>query len=366
MQIGRSLERPLRLALLAPPWLPVPPTGYGGIESVVALLADALVDAGHDVTLFAAPGSRTRAHLVTPLDRLHEREIGSSVVEADHVARAFEHIERAALEGEPFDVVHDHSGWVALAMADRLPVPVLHTVHGSFDANAARFYAAHGAKAAISCLSRAQATTRPDGLRVDAVVPNPIDVDGWPEPQPKDGYLLWMGRFAPEKGAHRAIRVAEESGRRLILAGPIQPGQERYFRDEIEPNLDGDRVRYVGEVGGRRKVELFARAHAFLMPITWEEPFGMVMVEAMAAGTPVIAFARGSAPEVVEAGRSGLLVGDEEQMAAAVGDALALSPAECRASVAERFSPQAVAAAYERVYRSLALPAVPEREMAAA
>ena len=351
-----SADRPLRIALLAPPWLPVPPSGYGGIESVVALLADALVEAGHDITLFAPPGSRSRARVVSVLDRLHPREIGASVVEADHIARAFSHLERAAMRGEPYDLVHDHSGWVALAMADRIQVPVLHTVHGAFDDNAQRFYAEHATKAALSCVSRAQAATRPDGVLVEAVVPNPIDVQAWPTDVPKDDYLLWVGRFTPEKGPHRAIRVAQATGRRLILAGPVQPGQEAYFSERVEPHLDGSQIRYIGEVGGPRKLELFAAARAFLMPITWEEPFGMVMVEAMAAGTPVIAFARGAAPEVVEAGRSGLLVGDEDAMISALEDAAQLSPAECRASVAERFSPAVVAAAYERVYRTIAMP----------
>jgi glycosyltransferase involved in cell wall biosynthesis len=246
-----TARRPLRIALLAPPWLPVPPSGYGGRESVVALLADALASAGHDVTLLAAPGSRSRARVVTLLDRLHPHEIGSTVVEADHVARAFAHVEEAAIQGRPYDVLHDHAGWVAVAMADRLPVPVLHTVHGPFDANATAFYRAHGHKAAISCLSRAQASRRPAGMRVDGVIPNPIDVDGWPLDVPKDDYLLWMGRFAPEKGPHRAIRVAQASGRPLLLAGPVQPGQERFFAEAVEPHLDGDRIRYIGEVGGR-------------------------------------------------------------------------------------------------------------------
>jgi glycosyltransferase involved in cell wall biosynthesis len=348
-------QRPLRIALLAPPWLPVPPGGYGGVESVVALLADALVEGGHDVTLFAAPGSHSRARVVTLLDRLHAREIGASVVEADHVARAFAHIERAAMDGEPYDLVHDHSGWVALAMADRLQVPVLHTVHGAFDDNARRFYTAHAAKGALSCISRAQAATRPAGVRVDAVVPNPINVTAWRSDVPKDDYLLWVGRFVPEKGPHRAIRVAQATGRRLILAGPVQPGQEAFFAESIEPHVDGEQIRYVGEIGGPRKQELFAAASALLMPITWDEPFGMVMVEAMASGTPVIAFARGAAPEVVEAGRSGLLVGDEEAMASAIEDEVQLAPAECRASAAERFSPAAVAARYEEAYRAIAL-----------
>jgi glycosyltransferase involved in cell wall biosynthesis len=352
-------ERPLRIALLAPPWLPVPPTGYGGIETVVALLADALVERGHDVTLLAAPGSRGRARVLPLLDRLHPRQIGASVVEADHVARAFAHVEAEALGGQPYDVLHDHAGWIALAMADRLRVPVLHTVHGSFDEDASRFYAEHGRKAAISYISRAQAATRPEGLAVDAVVPNPIDVDAWPADVPKDDYLLWVGRFCPEKGPQRAIRVAKAAGRRLLLAGPVQPGQERFFAEAIEPHLDGDRIRWVGEVGGPAKQRLFAAAAALLMPIRWPEPFGMVMVEAMAAGTPVLAFAEGSVPELVEPGRSGLIVGDEEAMAAAVAEAARLDPEACRASARERFAPDRVAARYEAVYRAIATPSPP-------
>jgi glycosyltransferase involved in cell wall biosynthesis len=343
----------LRVALLAPPWLPVPPSGYGGIESVVALLADALLARGHDVDLLAATGSRSAATVVPLLDRPYPREIGASVIEADHVARAFAHIERCALTGRPFDVVHDHAGWVALAMADRLPVPMLHTVHGSFDAHATRFYAAHGHKAALTCLSHAQAATRPEGVYVHDVVPNPIDVDDWPVDVPKQDYLLWVGRFTPEKGPHRAIRVARATGLPLVLAGPVQRGQERFFAEAIEPHVDGTHVRYIGEIGGRRKQELFAAARAFLMPIRWPEPFGMVMVEAMAAGTPVIAFAEGSAREVVEPGRSGVLVADEESMADAVRELGWLDPAECRASARERFSPECVAARYERAYKRL-------------
>lgn len=348
-------ERPLRIALLAPPWLAVPPAGYGGIEQVVALLADALVERGHDVELLCAPGSRSTARVVPLLDRLHPRDIGASVVEADHTARAIAHLERAELDGRPFDLVHDHSGWVALAMADRIGVPVLHTIHGSFDQHAARFYAAHGHKAAITCISRAQAATRPHGLRVDAVIPNPIDVDAWPTDVPKDDYLLWVGRICPDKGPHRAIEVARRAGARLILAGPVQRGHERYFAEHVEPHLD-ERIIHVGEVGGARKHELFAAARAFLMPITWPEPFGMVMIEAMAAGTPVIAFAHGSAPEVIEAGRSGLLVADEDGMVDALGQLDLFDPAECRASARERFSADHVAGRYEDVYRQIAMP----------
>jgi glycosyltransferase involved in cell wall biosynthesis len=165
----------------------------------------------------------------------------------------------------------------------------------------------------------------------------------------KQDYLLWLGRFVPEKGPQRAIVVAKESGRPLVLAGTVQPRQERFFATEIEPHIDGTQIRFVGEVGGARKQRLFADAYAFLMPIRWPEPFGMVMVESLAAGTPVLAFAQGAAPEIVEHGKSGFLVDDEHEMAAMVEKVRELDPADCRRS-AERFSPDRVAARYEAAY----------------
>jgi glycosyltransferase involved in cell wall biosynthesis len=190
----------------------------------------------------------------------------------------------------------------------------------------------------------------PGGADVAAVVHNPIDVDAWPVGHYKQDYLLWVGRFFPEKGPHRAIKVARATGRPLLLAGIVQSRAERYFATEIAPHIDGRTIRYLGEVGGERKKRLFADAYAFLMPIGWPEPFGMVMVESLAAGTPVLAFAHGAAPEIVEHGKTGFLVEDEEEMAAMVEKAGELDPADCRRG-AERFSPDRVAARYEAVYR---------------
>jgi glycosyltransferase involved in cell wall biosynthesis len=191
----------------------------------------------------------------------------------------------------------------------------------------------------------------PDGVPVTAVVHNPIDVEAWPVGLHKQDHLLWLGRFVPEKGPQRAIRVAQMANRPLVLAGNVQPGYERFFATEIEPHIDGERIRYVGEVGGARKQQLFADASAFLMPIRWPEPFGMVMVESLAAGTPVLAFNQGAAPEIVEDGRSGFLVDDEETMAARVPDADRIDPMECRRS-ALRFTPNEVAGRYERAYQA--------------
>lgn len=357
---ARSRERihsgkvALRIAMLAPPWIPVPPPAYGGIESVVALVSDELVRRGHAVTLFAAPGSRSAATVCVPLSAAHQDQIGQALYEADHVARAFAAIDSAGRDGRAFDVVHDHSGFTALAMADRLSVPMVHTLHGPFTDDTSAFYAEHGTRAAVVAISRTQLGDAPAALRGSPVIPNPIMVDAWPLRREKDGYLLWVGRMAEEKGPHRAIEAARGAGRPLIMAGPIQPGQEDFFGREVEPHLDGRRVRYLGEVGGRVKTELFARAAALLMPIRWSEPFGMVMIEALACGTPVIAFPEGAASEIVLHGENGFLVSDQDEMAGAVAELGGIDPARCRASVASRYDVRSVAAAYERVYRKCA------------
>jgi glycosyltransferase involved in cell wall biosynthesis len=235
-------------------------------------------------------------------------------------------------------------------MADRLGTPLVHTVHGPFDQDTTEFYDHHGRKGSMVCISHSQARDAPGGANVVAVVHNPIDVGSWPVGLHKQDYLLWVGRFVPEKGPQRAIRIARAARRPLVLAGVVQPRHERFFATEIQPHIDGQAVQYVGEVGGARKQRLFADAFAFLMPITWPEPFGMVMVEALAAATPVLAFAHGAAPEIIEHGKTGFLVQDEDEMAALVDKAGQFDPLQCRRS-AERFSPDRVAARYEAAYR---------------
>ena len=347
---GAGLES-LRVAVVAPPWIPVPPPGYGGIETVVDLLCEALVARGHDVTLFAAPGSRSAARVRSPLEAAYPDEIGSSLCESDHVACVWDEIDLAAQLGVPFDVVHDHSGFTALAMADRVSPPVIHTVHGPFDKKTERFYQRHGHKARLVAISSSQAASAPSGVRVFDVVPNPIVVGRWPLRSVKQDYLLWVGRMDPIKAPHRAIEAARLAGRALVLAGPVQPGQEDYFRELVEPYIDGRTVRYVGEVGGTAKLELFANAAGFLMPVCWREPFGMVMIEALACGTPVIDFPEGAAAEIVIENENGFLVADEAAMAEAVNRLGSIDPARCRASVSDRYDVSITAAGYERVYR---------------
>jgi glycosyltransferase involved in cell wall biosynthesis len=343
---------PLRVAMLAPPWIPIPPPGYGGVEAVVGALTEALVARGHEVTLFCAPGSRSSARVVTLLEEPHPEEIERSLYEVDHVAGAFQEIDLGR-----FDVVHDHCGFTGLAMADRLETPLVHTLHGQFTPGTAAFYSRHGHKGTLVGISRAQLESAPAGLRSLGAIPNPIDLRAWPLREHKHDYLLWIGRMTAEKGPHRAIAAARAADVPLLLAGVIQPGQQAFFDREVAPHIDGERVRFLGEVGGTLKRSIFAGARALLMPIRWAEPFGMVMVEALACGTPVIAFPEGAARELVLDGRTGFLVEDEWGMAQAIGRLPGISPHDCRAWVAEHCDTSVVACSYESAYRSV----TPER-----
>jgi glycosyltransferase involved in cell wall biosynthesis len=350
-QTSSASDRPLRVAMLAPPWIPVPPPAYGGIEAVIAMLSDALVAQGHSVTLFAAPGSRSRADVLVPLEEAHPDDIGFSLYEADHVATAFDAIDAAAGDGEPFDVVHDHTPFTAFAMADRLDTPLIHTLHGPFLPEISDFYDRHSAKAMVVALSEAQRADGPPSLHVAGVVPNPVAASEWPLAERKGEHLLWVGRLNDDKGPHRAIEAARLAGRPLVIAGPVQPGEEEYFDSQVAPHIDDDGVRYIGEIGGADKQRHFAEAAALLMPIRWPEPFGMVMVEAMICGTPVIAYPEGAAKEVVREGETGFLVGDEQAMAAAVSRLGEIDPARCREVTADRFDSAHVASAYAAAYR---------------
>ena len=343
----------LRVAMLAPPWIPVPAPGYGGIEEVVRLLCRGMVLRGHDVTLLAAPGSDSAADVVTLLDEAHPDQIEHSVVEASHVAAAFDAIDAARDDGRPFDVVHDHCPAMTLAMADRLQEAVVHTLHSSFTDERSELYRRHGHKSMLVALSEAQRAEAPEGVICDRVIPNPIDLDEWPFSAEKDDSLLFIGRLDPDKGPHRAIAAATAAGSRLTLAGPVQPDHRDFFAREVEPLLDGEWIRYVGPVAGAERAHLFSRSRALLMPIDWPEPFGLVMVESLATGTPVIAFNRGSAPEIVLHGETGFLVDSVEEMADAIHCVDELDPASCRESVETRFGLSRVLDAYEQAYTAV-------------
>lgn len=338
----------MRIALLAPVWFPVPPAFYGGIERVVSLLADGLVAAGHEVSLFASGDSRTDATLEAVYAEAPSELIGTTVPDLRH---ALSCIERAG----SFDVVNDHSGMLGAVLAGTCPVPAVHTVHGPLTGEAGEVYeriARVAPQLGLVSISLNQRRPKPD-LPWVANCPNALDLDDYPLDAARGDYLLFLGRMSPEKGAHRAIEVAREAGLPLRIAGKArEPAERAYFDDQVRPHLGPD-VEFLGEVPHDEKVRLLQGARATLFPIDWEEPFGLVMIESMACGTPVIATRRGAVPEVIEHGRSGLIVDEYRAMAAAVEEADRLDPVECRRCVEERFSPARMVEdyllAYERV-----------------
>ena len=339
----------MRIAILSPPWLPVPPTGYGGIEWIVSLLADGLVARGHEVTLFASGDSRTTASLAWVYEHGPSELIGRSLPELRHVLAA---LERA---GE-FDVINDHSGPLGAAVGGLVQTPVVHTVHGPLDAEPGEVYEAIGRIApSVGLISLSLNQRRPKpGLNWVANIPNALDLEHYPCKPHKGDYLLFLGRMNHEKGAHRAIAVAMEVGLPLKLAGKVRERRERaYFADFVEPHLS-DEIEYLGEVNHGTKVELLQNARVTLFPIEWEEPFGLVMIESMACGTPVIATRHGAVPEVIQDGRGGVIVDTSREFPAALERADGIEPLECRRYVEERFAPKRMVGDYERAYEAAA------------
>jgi glycosyltransferase involved in cell wall biosynthesis len=346
----------MRIAIIAPPWFEVPPSRYGGIEWVVAMLADGLADRGHEVTLFATGDSTTRATLARTYAHPPSALIGQALPQLHHALCC---LDRA---GE-FDVINDHSGPLAAALACMSATPLCHTVHGPLTGEPGDVYALIdrvGPGAALISLSENQRSARP-GLDWLATCHNAIDMDAYPLEEGDDGYLTFLGRMTPEKGAHNAIEVARETGLPLRLAGKVADVHEHaYFEERIRPRLGGD-IEYLGEITHDEKVRLLQRARVTLFPIEWSEPFGLVMLESMACGTPILATPHGAVPEVVEDGRGGFVVDSVAAMAAAVDRAAALPAAGVRASVAERFSPGRMVDDYEAAYARLVERARPRR-----
>ncbi|MCS7006270.1 MAG: glycosyltransferase family 4 protein [Thermoleophilia bacterium] len=340
----------MRIGIISPVWFPVPPEGYGGTERVVSLLADGLVAAGHDVTLFASGDSETRANLEAIFPTAPSEWIGHTYWELRHAVHAI-------ARSDDFDVVNDHTGLLGLALGGLIDRPFCHTVHGPLTGPPGVLYEQLCALApnvkliSISCNQR---RPHPD-LPWIANCPNAIDLSVYPfRRKPGGDYLLFLGRMSPDKGAHRAVAIALETGLPLKIAAKCrEPDERRYFEELVRPHLGGD-IEYVGEVGHAEKVELLMGARALVNPIDWEEPFGLVVVEAMACGTPVISTRRGAIPEIIDHGRTGILVDSYREMEdpAILELADSLDPTELRREVEERFSPERMVADYLEAYEA--------------
>jgi glycosyltransferase involved in cell wall biosynthesis len=337
----------MRIAVLAPPWFAVPPTGYGGIEWIVSLLADGLTTNGHDVTLFASGDSRTKAKLAAVFAHAPSDLIGRTLPELEHVLSCYD-------RADEFDVINDHTGPLAAGLGDLVASPVVHTIHGPLDGELGAVYESLRTIApdvGLISISLNQRRPKPD-LNWVANIPNALDLEHYPSKPHLGDYLLFVGRMNHEKGAHRAVAVAMELGLPLKLAGKMREQREQeYFAEFVEPHL-GDGIEYLGEVNHGTKVELLQNARATLFPIEWEEPFGLVMIESMACGTPVIATRHGAVPEVIEDGRSGVIVDSWREIPAALERSDAIDPVECRRYAEEMFAPERMVADYERAYEA--------------
>lgn len=338
----------MKIAQVSPLWERVPPPAYGGIELVVSHLTDELVRRGHEVVLFASGDSDTLAKLESVYPRalrLDPNIKEYSVYEMLELSRVYE---RAA----KFDIIHSHVGIAALPFGSLVKTPTIHTLHGKFTTDNSKIFTHHAKQPFVSISNNQR-----DGLGLNYIrtVYNGIDLRSYPFfAQPSDPpYLAFLGRLSPEKGPQHAIAIALQTGWRLKMAGKIDTVDRDFFEREIAPQIDGKQIEYLGEISHSEKVELLGNAAVTLFPITWREPFGLVMIESMATGTPAIGINLGSVPEVIAHGKTGFVCQSIDEIAAAIPAAINLDRQTCRNHVANHFSVSQMVDGYEAAYRQV-------------
>jgi glycosyltransferase involved in cell wall biosynthesis len=337
----------LRILEVAPVWFPTPPPAYGGIEWVVHWLCEGLRARGHDVLLMTIGTSKTKVPKRSSLEDAPARSVMDTLAETVHAIET----SKVAEEFQP-DVVHDHT---LLGPLLTLPAAAhVVTAHGPTDGMLGRYYEAISQRTPLIAISHAQRRKLPSAVWL-STVHNAIDVDAFTFEPDKDDYALFLGRLTPDKGAHIAAAAARRAGQRLVIAGRVEePQQREYFERRVEPLL-GDGIEFAGEADWDSKRSLLAKAKVLLCPLLWDEPFGLVLVEALASGTPVIAFPRGAAPEIIDDGVTGALVKDAAEMARAMGT-VDIDPWACREAAAARFDVPKMVEGYDRTLRRAADP----------
>jgi len=335
----------MQIALIAPPWFPVPPPKYGGTEAVVSLLAEGLVERGVDVTLFASGDSQTSARLESVHATARSVEIGQMATELEHVLDCL-------ARADDFDLIHDHSGLLALTLASSVRTPFVHTAHGPMLGHSGVLYASasrFNPDASLISLTYAQRKAAPH-LPWIANCQNAIDIDRFPFRDGHDGYFAFLGRMSPEKGARDAARIARAAGVELKIAAKCrEPAERQYFDEHVKPYLGGG-IEYVGELDHAEKGVLLRDARALLAPIDWEEPFGLVFAEAAACGTPVVATRRGSVPEVVVDGVTGIVRATPEELVTALPLVDSLDRIAIRLHAERQFAPARMVSDYLDAY----------------
>jgi glycosyltransferase involved in cell wall biosynthesis len=338
----------VRVAQIAPPWIPVPPCGYGGIELVVDVLARGLQSLGHEVTLFAAEGSRSSARIVSPLPAPGAAAIGDAYVEGYHALSAY-------LLADEFDLVHDHTFFgPALAGVRAGNTPVVHTLHGPWERRMRRYFRLLDSRVHLVAISAAQRRNNP-AARYAATIPHGLELDRYPlHDGPRNDFLLYIGRANRDKAPELAVELAHRAEMPLkLLVKRAEEAEQRYWERQVEPLLGPD-DEVLEELDHEQKLDLLRRGRAFVFPIRWQEPFGLVMIEALACGMPVVATPCGAATEIVEDGVSGFLRRDLDGLTAALRDIERIPAQACRARVESRFSADEMLGRYDRLFGMLA------------
>ncbi len=336
----------MRIAQVAPLWERVPPFRYGGIELIVQLLTDQLVQRGHEVTLFASGDSLTKAKLSSVHDQALRLDPGikePTLYEQMILSEVYQNADN-------FDIIHSHIGCAALGYSALVKTPTVHTMHGIFTPDNEKIFRMFASQPYIS-ISEAQREPRL-GLNYIHTVYNGIDTGAYSfHPTPKQPpYLAFVGRMSPEKGPREAIKIAQATGYSLKMAGKIDVVDRDFYQDQVEPMIDGEQIQYLGEVTHEEKVRLLGEASLTLFPINWREPFGLVMIESMATGTPVVGMALGSVPEVISNGITGFACDSLEKIIDSIPDALKLDRQTCRDFVVKHFSVKSMTNEYERAF----------------
>ena len=349
----------MKIAQVAPPWLPVPPRGYGGIEAVMSSLTEGLVARGHEVTLFATGDSVTKAKL----SYVYEKALGNDGSLKNNPYTQMFQIYPAFIRSNEFDIIHVHGEGQAMFLADLIKTPVVHTIHGTLtegeqNPDKRKVYQMFTKQNFVS-ISNAQREGLPN-LNYVATVYNGIELSQFTIGDGSGNYVAWLGRITPKKGVVEAIHAAKAAGIPIHLAAFVDPVDQAFFDAEIKPLIDGSSVQFVGQLNHEERSLFLQKAKAFLFPIKWQEPFGLVMVEAMAAGTPVVAFNRGSVPEIVDNGKNGCVTEDEAGMVEALKKLLGMDSASymamraaCRTHATDHFTIEKMVDGYEEVYKKL-------------
>lgn len=337
----------LKIAQIAPMWFPVPPEKYGGTERIISFITEGMIKKGHTVELFAPGNSKTKAKLTALSDK---GIIEQGVAWTDYWWNVFNHA-KAFERAEEFDIIHCHWHFMGSFFQRFTKTPVVHTLHNILKPEDFRWQILKEYQNDFNpvFISQSEKDDSPINFKNNYIVYNGIDIAPFKFNSTPQDHLVWIARICPSKGAKEAIEIAKQLGMKLLMAGQLQPQHEEYFEKEIKPELN-DNIRYLGELSEKEIAELYGSAKAFLYPINWEEPFGLVMVEAMACGTPVIVFDRGSAREIVEDGKTGFVVKGIAGAVEAVKKIDQIKREDCRKRVEDNFTKEVMVEEYEKLY----------------